>query len=142
MECVIVETTSTEKCKVVTVSICGDGGVYKIDASGKWSAYKRGKSRDSNAVSNLVSCLPDKPSDLIVTKGYLEKGEAIFLVTDGLGDYIEAYGDVRAFFRDRLPRYNNLPEFIRVLNVAVKQMDDDKTGILFTFYDDQDPRNS
>ena len=136
LECVVVEAQSANKVNFVAVTISGDGGIYKLDVSHNWNPIKHGKTGNNTAVSNLVYCLPDKPVNIIIKYGSLSKGEAIFLVTDGLSDYIEEYDDVRQFFGRFLPNFANLPEFVRVLNVAVKQMDDDKTGVLIIYSED------
>lgn len=130
LECIVIEAQPKMKVNYVAVTISGDGGIYKLDLAHKWNTIKHGKTRNNAAVSNLVYCLPDKPEGIIIKKGSLSEGEALFLVTDGLSDYIEEYDDVRQFFGQHLPFFVNLPEYIRVLNVAVKQMDDDKTGVL------------
>ena len=142
LECIVIETKPKELSRYTAVTISGDGGIYKIKSSSKWVAIKRGKDINGKSISNLVACLPDKPTNIIVKNGILQNDEIIFFVTDGLSDYIEAYGDVRKFFREKLPCHNNLPEFIRVLNVAVKQMDDDKTGIVISYYGESDKSQS
>lgn len=135
LECVVIESSSEDKANYVSVSICGDGGVYIWDSLHNWSPVKHGKTNNNTSVSNLVYCLPDKPTDIKINKGFINKGDSIFIVTDGLSDYIEEYDDIRHFFGENLPHFHNLPEFIRVLNVAVKQMDDDKTGVLISLND-------
>lgn len=136
LECVVVEAQSENETNFIAVTISGDGGIYRLDSSRNWIPIKHGKIRNNPAVSNMVYCLPDKPDDIIIKTGCLKRGEMLFLVTDGLSDYIEEYEDVRQFFGNRLPNFVNLPEFIRVMNVAVKQMDDDKTGVLISYYDE------
>ena len=136
LECLVVETKPGELSRYTAVTICGDGGIYLIANPNIWKAIKRGKTHKDSSISNMVYCLPDKPKDIIVRSGTLQRGETLFLTTDGLSDYIEAYNDVRCFFASKLPCKNNLPEFIKVLNVAVKQMDDDKSGVAISYYDE------
>lgn len=129
LECVVIESNPESSNRFAAVTIAGDGALYKLDAEGNWNTIKHGKAREGNTISNLVSCLPEQPRKIIVHDSHLSEGDSLFLVTDGLSDYLEEYQDVRMFFQDNLPQNANLPEFIRVLNVAVEQMDDDKTGI-------------
>lgn len=141
LECIVIETQASKDLNFVAATICGDGGIYKLNALREWETVKHGKTHSESFVTNAVQCLPDEPTDPIIKNGTLSKGESLFMATDGLSDYIEASDDVRQFFMNFLPRFPNLPEFIRVLNVAVQQMDDDKTGILISHYNEPTQTN-
>lgn len=136
LEFVVIDACSSEENKFVHVTIAGDGAAYIICENKDWRVVKHGKQRNSSMLSNEVYALPDKPDRILVKNGVLKKNEMLFLVTDGLGDNLEAYQDVRDFFGDKLLSVKNLPEFIRIISVAVKQMSDDKTGILITHWND------
>lgn len=134
LELLIVECNKTDANDFTHVTIAGDGGCYIINDKNKWGAVKEGKVRDNTVISNAVNCLPYKPESIVVQEGILRRNEMLFIVTDGFGDFIEDSSEVRAFFGSRLLKVNNISEYIRILNVAVKGMDDDKTGVLIKYY--------
>lgn len=135
LEFFILDTTLLNGSRYVHVTVAGDGGAYLVDSNNKWRIIKHGKRRSDNLISNTVSALPIKPEKIIVNKGNLNKDDIVFITTDGLGDAIEVSPEVRKFLGDKIATVKNLPEFIRVVNVAIKQFDDDKTGILIKKYD-------
>lgn len=130
LEWVVVETTPEGDTSFVQVTVAGDGGCYLIDTEYNWFAIKDGKRQTQKGISNLVTCLPLEPKNVKIRKGTLLNGEFLFLVTDGYGDEIETNADLRRFLGSKLVRIRHLSDYINVLSVAVKGMDDDKTGIL------------
>lgn len=134
LELLIVECNKPDANEFTHVTIAGDGGCYIINDKNKWRVVKEGKVRYNTVISNAVNCLPYKPESIVVQEGILSKNEMLFIVTDGFGDFIEESSEVRAFFGSRLLKVNNISEYIRTLNVAVKGMDDDKTGVLIKYY--------
>ena len=134
LEFIVVSTNEKNANDFIHVTVAGDGGCYIINNNDEWRVIKEGKVRKGKSISNTVYCLPYEPEDFIVNKGKLNKDEMIFLVTDGFGDFIQADADVREYFSERLHNVKNISEYIRTTNVAVKGMDDDKTGILIKYY--------
>ena len=134
LEFIVVSTNKKNANDFIHVTVAGDGGCYIINNNDEWRVIKEGKVRKGKSISNAVYCLPYEPEDFIVNKGKLNKDEMIFLVTDGFGDFIQADADVREYFSERLHNVKNISEYIRTTNVAVKGMDDDKTGILIKYY--------
>lgn len=134
LELIVVSTNKKNTNDFIHVTVAGDGGCYIINNKGEWRVIKEGKVRKGKSISNAVYCLPYEPEDFIVNKGKLNKDEMIFLVTDGFGDFIQVDADVRSYFSARLHNVKNISEYIRTTNVAVKGMDDDKTGILIKYY--------
>ena len=134
LEFIVLDSGAHNNNPFIHVTLVGDGGNYLIDEINDWYVIKEGKTGKTNLVSNGVRCLPQKPERIYVKKGRLKRGQIIFIVTDGIGDGVELDANQREYFGSKLKTVTNISEFIKVLHVAIKGMDDDKTGILIKHY--------
>lgn len=134
LEFIVLDSGELNSNPFIHVTLAGDGGDYLIDEKNDWYVIKEGKTGKTNLVSNGVRCLPQKPESVYVKHGSLEHGQIIFIVTDGIGDGVEIDANQREYFGSKLRTVTNISEFIKVLHVAIKGMDDDKTGILIKHF--------
>lgn len=138
LEFVVIDTNQQTDNPYVHITVAGDGGAYELTSSKHFRVIKPGKRRVDNLISNDVDALPMEPKNSVVKFGKLKKGDGIFIVTDGLGDAIEEVDEVRMFFGDKLLTVNNLFEYIRIVSVAIKQYDDDKTGVYIKHFESKE----
>ena len=136
LECAIIHLEK-DKSSVTQFTISGDGGAYIFSKSLAINLVKSGKTRGEDIVSNAVSPLPlDSIDDINITKVDLEEGDIFFIATDGLADFIgNGNSNLGNFLLKKLIDVKDSVEFLKIINVSMFQLDDDKTAICFKIGD-------
>ncbi|MBQ2697267.1 MAG: protein phosphatase 2C domain-containing protein, partial [Clostridia bacterium] len=131
LEFAVVEIKEQGPYPFVAVTAAGDGAAWLLHGQKGFQTLKSGKRQTGQLASNAVTALPADPGPALVTFGQLGAGEALLLVTDGLGDMLGDGGTaLGGFFQSKLPSCRSLPGFVQAMDVALFQADDDRTGIL------------
>ncbi|HEM3580781.1 protein phosphatase 2C domain-containing protein [Streptococcus suis] len=132
LECAIIHIGQNIQT-VRQFTISGDGGAYILKPTTKIEIIKSGKIRGDGIVSNAVSPLPlSIVDDINVKEVSLERGDIFFMATDGLSDFIgSGNSSLGRFLLDKIGKAKDAVEFLKIINVAIFQLDDDKTAICF-----------
>lgn len=132
LECAVIHIIQ-DKQTVKQFTISGDGGAYIFKSSSKIDIIKSGKIRGEGIVSNAVSPLPlDDIDDVNIEEVLLEKGDIFFMATDGLSDFIgSGNSSLSKFLLEKIVEAKDAVEFLKIINVAMFQLDDDKTAVCF-----------
>lgn len=136
LECAVIHLEK-DKSSVTHFTISGDGGAYIFNKSLAINVVKSGKTRGEDIVSNAVSPLPlDSINEINITKVDLEEGDIFFITTDGLADFIgNGNSNLGNFLLKKLIDVKDSVEFLKIINVSMFQLDDDKTAICFKIGD-------
>lgn len=132
LECAVIHIIQ-DKQTVKQFTISGDGGAYIFKSSSKIDIIKSGKIRGEGIVSNAVSPLPlGDIDDVNIEEVRLEKGDVFFMATDGLSDFIgSGNSSLGKFLLEKIVEAKDAVEFLKIINVAMFQLDDDKTAVCF-----------
>lgn len=132
LECAVIHIIQ-DKQTVKQFTISGDGGAYIFKSSSKIDIIKSGKIRGEGIVSNAVSPLPlGDIDDVNIEEVHLEKGDIFFMATDGLSDFIgSGNSSLGKFLLEKIVEAKDAVEFLKIINVAMFQLDDDKTAVCF-----------
>ncbi|HFI0621205.1 TPA: protein phosphatase 2C domain-containing protein [Streptococcus suis] len=132
LECAVVHIKQDNQT-VKQFTISGDGGAYIFKSSSKIDIIKSGKIRGEGIVSNAVSPLPlGDIDDVNIEEVRLEKGDIFFMATDGLSDFIgSGNSSLGKFLLEKMVEAKDAVEFLKIINVAMFQLDDDKTAVCF-----------
>ncbi|MFH6635453.1 protein phosphatase 2C domain-containing protein [Streptococcus suis] len=132
LECAVIHIIQ-DKQTVKQFTISGDGGAYIFKSSSKIDIIKSGKIRCEGIVSNAVSPLPlGDIDDVNIEEVCLEKGDIFFMATDGLSDFIgSGNSSLGKFLLEKIVEAKDAVEFLKIINVAMFQLDDDKTAVCF-----------
>ncbi|HEM2780555.1 TPA: protein phosphatase 2C domain-containing protein [Streptococcus suis] len=132
LECAVIHIIQ-DKQTVKQFTISGDGGAYIFKSSSKIDIIKSGKIRGEGIVSNAVSPLPlGDIDDVNIEEVRLEKGDIFFMATDGLSDFIgSGNSSLGKFLLEKIVEAKDAVEFLKIINVAMFQLDDDKTAVCF-----------
>ena len=132
LECAVIGITA-HSSEVTQFTVSGDGGTYIFKENSTVQVLKTGKERGMEVVSNAITPLPVEIVEEVVSHNeVLNEGDILFITTDGLSDFI-GDGNTRLgkFLSNKLSVVRDPIEFLKILNVAMYQLDDDKTAICF-----------
>jgi serine/threonine protein phosphatase PrpC len=109
--------------------LAGDSGAYVIDADGIRLAVGGKADGDSPVTSSAVRPLPG-PVSPETTAVSLEEGQALVLVSDGLGDPIgDGAGEVGQELAKRWLTPPTIDKFLLDVNFYRRSFDDDRTAV-------------
>lgn len=134
LECVVVLLESNF-AQVNQFTVSGDGGTYFFNKNTETKVIKTGKTRNDEVVSNAVTPLPtDNVQPIVAEPAYLDVGDILFITTDGLSDFIgDGESELGNFLKEKLSEVDNPIEFLKIINVAMFQLDDDKTAVCLKY---------
>ena len=126
----IVDTVPSDAGEVafVVAVLAGDSAAWKL-AAREWRPLTGVKNADTEIASMAVRPLP-LASKCLVIDGTLQSGEALILMTDGLGDPLgSGQGDVGAFFATQWQTPPDAHVFAAQLDFFRRSFDDDRTAV-------------
>jgi hypothetical protein len=117
--------------RACTVLPIGDTSVWILRAGGRWESVTAIKNAGEEVASSAVFALPLLPIDALVPIGAtLEPGDAIFVVTDGVGDPLgDGDGEVGRALAQAWADPPNRYEFAAQVDFGRRSHTDDRTVI-------------
>lgn len=127
--CLVIATrTNADGALPYSVAIVAGDSPAMLLTGGRWSALTELKDTDPEIASSAVHPLPRQPS-IQPQLGALEKGQALVLMTDGLGDPLGAgSGQVGSFLAERWQEPPDTLSFLIDLGFLRKTFVDDRTA--------------
>ncbi|CCH32234.1 protein phosphatase 2C domain-containing protein [Actinosynnema sp. NPDC047251] len=111
----------------------GDTSAWVLRGGKRWEPQAAVKNDGADLHSGSVHALPVPPADLVPVRTTVAPGEALIVVTDGVGDPLgHGTGAVGAFLADAwaMPPASGL-DFAAQTGFARKSFDDDRTAVGF-----------
>ncbi len=117
--------------RTATVLPIGDTSVWVLHADGAWDSITPIKNEGEAVASSAVFALPLlPPSSLVATTAPLEAGDAIFVVTDGIGDPLgDGTGEVGRALATAWASPPNRYEFLAQVDFGRRSHTDDRTVV-------------
>ncbi len=117
--------------RVATVLPIGDTSVWVLRASGSWDSVTPIKNEGEAIASSAVFALPLLPSSsLMASTTRLDPGDAIFVVTDGIGDPLgDGTGEVGQALARVWASPPNRYEFLAQVDFGRRSHTDDRTVV-------------
>jgi hypothetical protein len=112
--------------------LSGDGSGYVLDPQHGWTVLSTGKANDSELASNAIVPLPIKAEGYpMVQSGSIASGQAVIMVTDGIGDVgIGSDNTASRFLHKELVTPIPAHKLLSVLSFVEKHRDDDRTAVI------------
>jgi hypothetical protein len=115
----------------VRVVFAGDGTGLILDPERGWKVISLGKHVNPHIATNSVVPLPIDPGPPSITSGYMSRGQALLITTDGIGDFIaDGSTAVGGYLHDRWSTPKGLNEYVNTLSFVTQQADDDRTAVV------------
>ncbi|WP_169739853.1 protein phosphatase 2C domain-containing protein [Actinospica robiniae] len=112
----------------VRLAWLGDSSAWVLGADG-WSRVA-GTEKSGFDRNTIESCLPGRPGELLQTVVDLRPGQALALMSDGLGDALSDVSSAPEELARRWARPPTLPRFLRDLLFDAPGQYDDRTAVL------------
>ena len=121
------EEVNETSCTVVTLA--GDSSGWILDPDEGWRSLSAIKNEGAEFASNVTSGLPIV-GDVSVQSLSLAPGQALFLMTDGLGDPLgSGKGEVGAYLATEWRTPPSVYQFAATLDFHRRTFDDDRTSV-------------
>lgn len=115
----------------VRIVIAGDGTGLVLDPSRGWKTLSIGKTHAGGFANNAVRPLPIDPGAPLIQRGELEHGQAIFVTTDGIGNFIlDGSTQVGGYLHQEWAKPVSAVNLVRSSSFITYQADDDRTAVI------------